>query len=144
MRDLGRSHEEQVIFSHGDHFPLAVRSASVVAFWMLDFLGIDAHSMRGSEAQEFWSSRIGEFCVVAEYVAKRLAAYSWPSDFKLQSQYRDLMLHWAKLCEREDVQKHVLAQPQHGHAKTPRPQPKRAAAGRRQAPLQLTTGEKEH
>ena len=30
-------------------------------------------------------------------------AYSWPSDFELRSQYRDLMMHWGRLCAREDV-----------------------------------------
>ena len=100
--------------------------------------------MRRVEAQDFWSSRVSEFCVIAEYVAKRLAAYSWPSDFELRSQYRDLMMHWGRLCAREDVQKHVLVQPQHEQAKTCRLQQKQFTAARQQALLQLTTGEKEH
>jgi hypothetical protein len=116
----------------------------VVAFWLLDFLGIEIQSMRRAEAHEFWSSRAGEFLVVAEYVAKRVAAYSWPSDFELRSQYRDLMLHWGKLCTRKDVQEHVLVQPQHEQAQTCRPPQKRLTAARRQASLQLTTGEEEH
>ena len=85
---------EHVIFSHGDHVPIEVRNAAVVAFWLPDFLGIEYQSMRRADAQEFWSSRASEFCVVAEYVAKRLAAYSWPPEFELRSQYRDLMMHW--------------------------------------------------
>ena len=40
MRELGRAHESDVIFSHGDHVPLAVRNAAVVAFWLPDFFGI--------------------------------------------------------------------------------------------------------
>ncbi|MFM7980153.1 MAG: hypothetical protein ACKPKO_12635, partial [Candidatus Fonsibacter sp.] len=49
MRDLGRAHEEHV-FSHGDHVPLAVRNAAVVAFWLLDLLGVEIQSMRRAEA----------------------------------------------------------------------------------------------
>ena len=103
IRDLGRAHEEHVIFSHGDHVPMEVRNAAVVAFWLPDFLGIEYQSMRRADALEFWSSRVSEFCVVAEYVAKRLAAYSWPPEFELRSQYRDLMMHWGKLCTSADV-----------------------------------------
>ena len=83
MRDLGRAHEEHVIFSHGDHVPVAVRNAVVVAFWLPDCLGVEIESLRRVVAQELWSSRVSELCVVAEYVA------SWPSDFELRSQYLD-------------------------------------------------------
>ena len=116
----------------------------MVAFWLPDFLGIEYQSMRRADALEFWSSRVSEFCVVAEYVAKRLAAYSWPPEFELRSQYRDLMMHWGKLCTSADVKKHVLAQPQHEQAKTSRLQQKQPTAGGQQALLQLTTGEQEH
>ena len=49
MRDLGRAHEEHVILSHGDHVPLAVRNAAVVAFWLPDLLGVERQSMRRAE-----------------------------------------------------------------------------------------------
>ena len=93
MRDLGRAHESEVVFSHGDHVPLEVRNAAAVAFWLPDFLGIDTRSMQSREAREFWSSRVSEFCVVAEYVAKLLVAYRWPIEYELRAQYRDLMQH---------------------------------------------------
>ncbi|MFM7989358.1 MAG: hypothetical protein ACKPKO_59595, partial [Candidatus Fonsibacter sp.] len=144
MRKLGRAHEEHVIISHGDHVPLAVRNAVAVAFWLLDFLGVEIQIMRRVEAQELWSSRVRELCVVAEYVAKRLAAYAWPSDFELRSQYRDLMMQWGRLCAREDVQKHVLVQPQHEQANTCRLQQQQFTASRQQAMLQLTTGENDN
>ena len=80
-----------------------MRNAAVVVFWLPDFLGIEYQSMRRAGALEFWSSRVSEFCAVAEYVAKRLAAYSWPPEFELRSQYRDLMMHWEKLCTSADV-----------------------------------------
>lgn len=128
MRDLGREHEHQVIYSHGDHVPLEVRSAAAVAFWLPDLLDIDQNSMRSSEAKEFWSSRVSAFSVAAEYVAQRLSAYRWPTEYELRSQYRDLMLHWARLCKRGDVQEFVLpSQP-----------------GSQQASMQPTTGESEH
>jgi hypothetical protein len=68
-------------------FHFAVRNAAVVAFWLPGFVGVESQSMRRVEAQGFWSSRVSDFGVIAEYVAKRLAAYSWPSDFELRSQY---------------------------------------------------------
>ena len=38
MRDLGRAHEEHLfLFLHGDHVPLAVLNAAVVAHWLPDF-----------------------------------------------------------------------------------------------------------
>jgi hypothetical protein len=113
-------------------------------FWLLELLGVESQSMRRAEAQEFWSSRLSGFCVIAEYVAKRLAAYSWPSALELRSPYRGLMMHWGRLCAREDVQTHALVQPQHKQAKTCRLQQKQFTAARQQALLQLTTGEKEH
>ena len=64
--------------------------------------------MRRAEAQECWYSRVSELCVIAKYVAKRLAAYFWPSALELRPQYRDLMMHWGRLCAREDVQKACL------------------------------------
>ena len=140
MRDLGRTHERDVIFSHGDHVPLQVRNAAVVAFWLPDFLGVDTHSMQSREAREFWSSRVSEFCVAAEYVAKHLVAYRWPSEYELRAQYRDLMQHWAKLFERRDVRELVLPGPAPPQAHQ-KPKRKHAAAGRS---LQLTSGEKEH
>ena len=126
-----------MFFWHGDHVPLAVRNAAVVAFWAPDLLGVESQSMRRAEAQEFWPSRVSEFCVIAEYVAKRLAAYYWPSAFELRSQYRALLMHWGRLCAREDVQKHVMVQPQHKQAKTCRLQQKQFTAARQQALLQL-------
>ena len=112
----------------------------MVAFWLPDFLGVDTHSMQSREAREFWSSRVSEFCVAAEYVAKRLVAYRWPSEYELRAQYRDLMQHWAKLFERRDVRELVLpgSAPPQNHKK---PKHKQAAAGRS---LQLISGEKEH
>ena len=41
--------------SHGDHVPLAVRNAVVIAFWLLDLLGIESA----------WSSHVSELCAVA-------------------------------------------------------------------------------
>ena len=140
MRDLGRTHECDVIFSHGDHVPLEVRNAAVVAFWLPDFLGVDKHSMQSREAREFWSSRVSEFCLAAEYVAKHLVAYRWPSEYDLRAQYRDLMQHWAKLLERRDVRELVLPGPAPPQAHQ-KPKRKQAPAGRS---LQPTSGEKEH
>ena len=131
-------------FPHGDHVPLVVRNAAVVAVWLPDFWGVECQSMRRAEAQELWSSRVSEFCVIAEYVAKRLAALYWPSAFELRSQDRDFMMHWGRLCAREDVHKHVLVQPQRKQAKTCRLQQKQFTAVKQQALLQLTTVEKEH
>ena len=113
---------------------------TVVAFWLPDFLGVDKHSMPHGAAKEFFSSRVSEFCVAAEYVAKHLVAYRWPSEYELRAQYRDLMLHWAKLLERRDVRELVLPGPAPPQAHQ-KPQRKQAAAGRS---LQLTSGEKEH
>ena len=75
-------------FPHGDNVPVSVRHAAVVAVWLPDFLGVESQNVRRAEAQECWSSRVSECCVIAEYVANRLAAYSWASDFELRSQYR--------------------------------------------------------
>ena len=54
-----------MLFLHGDHVPLAVRNAAAVAFWLPDFVGVKRQIMRQAEAQEFWSSRVSEFCVIA-------------------------------------------------------------------------------
>lgn len=143
MRDLGRDHEEHVfcieaMFHVRCGMPLRMLSGCLTS------LGVESQITRRAEAQELWSSRVSEFCVTAEYVAMRLAAYAWPSEFELRSQYRDLMLHCGRLCTCEYVQKHVLVQPQHEQAKTCRLQQKQFTAARQQALLQLTTGEKEH
>ena len=76
-------------------------------------------------------------CDSAEYVAQRLRAYRRPSEYELRLEYRDLMLQWARVCERRDVQELVRlssAQPQH----------RQAAAGGQRASMQPTTGDQEH
>ena len=108
MRDLGHSHEEQVVYSHGDHVPLKVRNASVVAFWLPDVLDVEFDTMSSRQAKHFWESRVSAFLNVAEYVAKRMQAYQWPSEFDLKAQYRDLILHWCRLCRRPDVRTEIL------------------------------------
>ena len=40
MHDIGHRHEEEVVYYHGDHIPLNVRNASVVAFWLRDVLDV--------------------------------------------------------------------------------------------------------
>jgi len=132
MRDLGRDHEEHVfcieaMFHVRCGMPLRMLSGCLTS------LGVESQITRRAEAQELWSSRVSEFCVTAEYVAMRLAAYAWPSEFELRSQYRDLMLHCGRLCTCEYVQKHVLVQPQHEQAKTCRLQQKQFTAARRQS-----------
>ena len=69
MHDLGRSHEDHVVRSHGDHIPLSVRNASVVAFWLPDFLDIEFQKMPSSQAKHFWDSRISAFLDVSKYGA---------------------------------------------------------------------------
>ena len=54
MRDLGYSHEEHVVYSHGDHIPLHVRNASVVAFWLPDVLGIAFEAISPEQARRFF------------------------------------------------------------------------------------------
>ena len=74
MRDLGYSHEEHVVYSHGDHIPLHVRNASVVAFWLPDVLDIAFEAMSPEQAKRLFSPRVSDFLTVAEYVARRLQA----------------------------------------------------------------------
>ena len=54
MRDLGYIHEENVVYSHGDHIPLHVRNASVVAFWLPDVLDIAFEAMSPEQAKRFF------------------------------------------------------------------------------------------
>ena len=116
MRDLGRSHEDQVVHSHGDHVPLNVRNASVVAFWLPDFLDVELEKMSSRQAKHFLESRISAFLDVSKYVAGRLQAYRWPAEFELKAQYRDLILQWCRLCRRPDVRAEIL-RPREGNAK---------------------------
>ena len=108
MHDLGRSHEEQVVYFHGDHIPLKVRNAAVVAFWLPGFLDVALEKMTTRLAKDFWTSRVVAFFDVAEYVAKRMQAYRWPMEFDLKKQYRDLPIHWCQLCRRPEVRKEIL------------------------------------
>ena len=124
MRDLGRSHEEHVVYSHGDHIPLKVRNASVVAFWLPDVLDVAFEAMSSKQAKHFWEPRVSAFLDVAEYVAKRLQAYQWPVEFDLRAQYRDLILHWCRLCRHPDVRAEIL-----------RPREENAKPGRRSASI---------
>ena len=94
MRDLERVHEEHVFFAWIPRSNCGAECRCGCFFSGCLFLGVESQSMRRAEAQEFWSSRVSEFCVIAEYVAKRLAAYYWPLDLELRSQYRDLVMHW--------------------------------------------------
>ena len=41
-------------------------------------------------------------------MAGRLQAYRWPADVDLAVQYRDLILHWCKLCKRSEVRSAIL------------------------------------
>ena len=66
MRDLGHRHEEDVVYSHGDHIPLHVRNASVVAFWLPDVLDVAFEAMSSRQAKGFWDSRVSAFLNVAE------------------------------------------------------------------------------
>ena len=141
MRDLGRSHEENVVYSHGDHIPLKVRNASVVAFWLPDVLDVAFDNMSSQQARHFWESRVSAFLEVSEYVAKRMQAYQWPAAFDLKAQYRDLILHWWRLCRRPDVRTEIL-----------RPREEKSKQGRRSASIvavdcrwcESTTGLVEH
>ena len=62
MRDLGRAHASKLVVTHGDHVPVEVRNAAVVAFWLPDFLGVDWHSMRSVEAKVLVCVRFGSLC----------------------------------------------------------------------------------
>jgi len=124
MRDLGHSHEEEVVYSHGDHIPLHVRNAAVVAFWLPDVLDVAFEAMSPRQAKHFWDSRVSAFLNVAEYVARRLQAYHWPAELDLKVQYRDLILHWCQLCGRPDVRAEIL-----------RPREENAKQGRRSASI---------
>ena len=108
MHDLGSSHEEHVVYSHGDHIPLKVRNGAVVAFWLPDFLDVALEKMTTRQAKDFWTPRVVAFLDVAEYVAKRMHAYRWPLEFDLKTQYRDLLIHWCQLCRRPEVRKEIL------------------------------------
>ena len=69
-----------------------------LTFWALN--------IKACEGLTLWSFGLHvsmSFLVVAECVAKRLKAYSWPPELELRSQYRDLMMHWEKLCTSADV-----------------------------------------
>ena len=92
--------------------------------------------MRSGEAQKLWSSR-GLCIIPSERVAQRLRTYHWPSKYELRSQYRNLILHWARLCEQSDAQELVLLSPT-------QPQHKQATAGGQRPSMQPTTGEQEH
>ena len=108
MHELGCTHESAVVYSHGDHIPLSVRNAAVVAFWLPDVLDVAFEKMSSREAKAFWDPRVDAFLEVADYVAKRMRAYRWPDHFELKTQYRDLLLHWARLCRRNEVRQLVL------------------------------------
>ena len=108
MHDLGSSHEEHVVYSHGDHIPLKVRNGAVVAFWLPDFLDVALEKMTTRQAKDFWTPHVAAFLDVAEYVAKRMHAYCWPLEFDLKTQYRDLLIHWCQLCRRPEVRKEIL------------------------------------
>ena len=64
MHDLGCTHEETVVYSHGDHIPLSVRNAAVVAFWLPDVLDVDFDKMSRSEAKAVGLPRVGAFLEV--------------------------------------------------------------------------------
>lgn len=51
VRDPGYIHEEHVVYSHGDHIPLHVRNASVVALWLPDVLDIAFEAMSLEQAR---------------------------------------------------------------------------------------------
>ena len=103
MHELGCSHEDNVVYSHGDHVPLSVRNGAVVAFWLPDVLAVDFAKMSSREAKAFWDPRVEAFLEVAAYVRQRMSAYRWPDEFELRAQYRDLLLHWARLSRRPEV-----------------------------------------
>ena len=109
----------------------------MVAFGLPDSYRIHQSYMQSGEAQELWSPRASALGDSVEYVAQRLRAYRGQSEYELRSQYRDLMLQWARLCYRRDAQELVLlsrTQPQH----------KQAAAGGQRASMQPSTGDQEH
>ena len=54
MRALGYIHEEHVVYSHGDHIPLHVRNASVVAFWLPDVLDIAFEAISPEQAKRLF------------------------------------------------------------------------------------------
>ena len=58
IHDLGSSHEEHVVYSHGDHIPLKVRNGAVVAFWLPDFLDVAFEKMTAWQAKDFWTPRV--------------------------------------------------------------------------------------
>ena len=57
MHALGCTHEQTVVYSHGEHIPLSVRNAAVVAFWLPYLFVVDFDKLSRSEAKACWLPR---------------------------------------------------------------------------------------
>ena len=98
FKALRRGFYEEVLLSHGNHVPIAVRDYATVLFWLPDVLeAVQAKSV------DFW--KLARVCMpkVAAYVGNQVSMYDWPSTEQLVLQYYKLMRRWSVLIGSPDV-----------------------------------------
>ena len=98
FKALRRGFYEEVLLSHGNHVPIAVRDYATVLFWLPDVLeAVQAKSV------DFW--KLARVCMpkVAAYVGNQVSMYDWPSTEQLVLQYYTLMRRWSVLIGSPDV-----------------------------------------
>ena len=90
----------EVVLSHGNHIPIAVRNSAAFVFYLPELLApmeavnfeLEAHVRLSHRLRHLSSSPL------YAYVANQVDAFEWPTTEALMDQYRRLMLCWMHLA----------------------------------------------
>lgn len=107
--DLAQGHDDQVVHSHGDHIPLAVRDCATYLWWLPELLSFD-YSVLDASAQvhdSFWEARLEALGVVASHVSNQMHSFEWPECKRMEKQYKRLVRHWADIAKKPSISEKV-------------------------------------